>query len=509
MAFTKKTQITSNQSSISPAQKLDESQIGKLEETGYIVTPISNNPNILSSTSPTSKQVMPGVSVAGFQDTAGNFFVVDEKNTVHNVQFFGDNLNTGTGGGMEGGGMTGGPLYVKPTPTENFGITPVDQPVLPRNPVDLLPPAPPNLGSGRIYTPFTTEDIIPNQQEVVTRALWSGNEGNLTSFFTSSNQNSTQKRYYYEIFNSASGECGSEAQFSIAYGHKQGSGSADEGGQVNDTPSRAIYGQYKQLCLDKDQERFTVGGTATDSIYVINVNRARMREYLDEGNLEINLHQLSGSFFLAGGGQQNAHTGSNVKLGTPGRIIRLVDDSRTANPTVGESGEIYNIVSGTIEDGVFNSSAPHYYGLLYKRLGVVVLDGNRLDISASFLTVTGSEIPGDNAFKLYRSMSGSALYTDLSGDKLGFQGRSAEKVKSTHYFVRVKNAEYNFSNNPSFTTGSEGDLSQPTMIGDPKTYITTVGLYNPNKELIAVAKTSKPIQKSFTKEALIKIKLEF
>jgi CxxC motif-containing protein len=73
----------------------------------------------------------------------------------------------------------------------------------------------------------------------------------------------------------------------------------------------------------------------------------------------------------------------------------------------------------------------------------------------------------------------------------------------------VKNQEYNFSNNPTFTTGSEGDLAEPTMIGDPKTYITTVGLYNTNKELLATAKTSKPIQKSFTKEILLKIKLDF
>jgi CxxC motif-containing protein len=49
----------------------------------------------------------------------------------------------------------------------------------------------------------------------------------------------------------------------------------------------------------------------------------------------------------------------------------------------------------------------------------------------------------------------------------------------------------------------------PWGVGDPKTYITTVGLYNTNKELLATAKTSKPIQKSFTKEILLKIKLDF
>lgn len=491
----------------STPSKVDSGQIAKIEGAGYNVTPVSNNPGDLSGTVPTTKQVMPGVNVNGYSDVNGNFYVVNETNTVHKVDYVGPNLNTGGGSTninpgnfpTHGGGL---PL----PPTETKPITPFI-PTTPITPVGPLPPT--NLGSGRIYTRFQEGDVIPNQQEIVTRALWSNNVGNLLTFFTSSLQSANSKRYYYEIFNSSSGVCGSEGQFAIAYGHKQGSGSADEGGQVNDTPTRAIYGQYKQLCLDPDQERFIINGTATDSIYAINIARARMREYIDEGNIELNLQRLSGSQWLAGGGSQNAWTGSNVRVFPTQAVTRLIDDSRINSATITSAGEVYNIVSGTIEDGVYNSSAPHYYGLLYPRLGVMILDGNRLDLSASFLTVTGSEIPGDNAYKLFLSISGSARYTDASGDYLGFAGRSAERVKSTHYFVRVKNSEYNFSNNPTFVTGSEGDLSQPTFIGDPKTYITTVGLYNDNKELLAVGKLSKPLQKSFTREALVKLKLEF
>lgn len=496
MAFTKKTQSTLGAGSTQPV-KLDSSQIGKIEEAGFTTIPVSSNPQVVEGLQQTTKQIMPGVSVPGFQDSVGNFYVVQENNTVHNVKYTGPSLNTGGG--------------TDPSLTEGFvpKITPPGLGLPPAVPSTPLPPAPPNLGSGRIFTSFENGDVVPNQQETVTRALWSGNVGNLLTFYTSSAQTATQQRYYYEIFNSASGGCGAEAQFSVAWGHKQGSGSADEGGQVNDTPSRAIYGQYKQLCLDAGTERFTFNGTATDSIYVINVNRARMREYLDEGNIEINLQRLSGSQWLAGGRAQNAWTGSNVRTTGQQNILRLIDDSRVASATVGESGEVYNIVSGTIEDGVYNSSAPHYYGQLYRRLGIIVLDGAKLDLSASFLTVTGSEIPGDNAWKLFTAISGAALYSDASGDRLGFQGRSAEKVKSTHFFVRVKNQEYNFSNNPTFVTGSEGDLYEPTFIGDPRTYVTTVGLYNPNKELLAVAKTSRPIQKSFTKELLLKIRLDF
>jgi hypothetical protein len=485
MSFIKKGAAVNPQGDV---PKVDSGQLSKLADMGLDVKAVANNPNVIANAVPVEKQVAPGVVLQGKQDQAGNFFVVDEKNVVHNVK-----PNTPI---FEGEPQTGGPIF----PPNQLPPSPA--------PVPGVPP-PSNLGSGRIWTRFQEGDIVPNQQETVTRALWSNNVGNLTTFYTSSAQNSTSKRYYYEIFNSASGDCGSEGQFAVAWGHKQGSGSADEGGQINDTPSRAIYGQYKQLCLDPDQERFIINGTATDSIYAINVARARMREYLDEGNLELNLQRLSGSQWLAGGGAQNAWTGSNVRPFPTQAVLRLIDDSTVANGTITTAGEVYNIVSGTLEDGIYNSSSPHYYGLLYRRLGIVILDGNKLDQSASFLTVTGSEIPGDNAYKLFTSISASALYTDASGDRLGFAGRSAEKVKSTHYFVRVRNQEYNFSNNPTFTTGSEGDLAQPTMIGNPTTYITSVGLYNDQKELLAVAKLNKALKKTFSSEALVKVRLDF
>ena len=50
---------------------------------------------------------------------------------------------------------------------------------------------------------------------------------------------------------------------------------------------------------------------------------------------------------------------------------------------------------------------------------------------------------------------------------------------------------------------------QSLLLKDPKTYITTVGLYNDRQEMLAVAKLSRPLVKDFTKEALIRIKLDY
>ena len=90
-----------------------------------------------------------------------------------------------------------------------------------------------------------------------------------------------------------------------------------------------------------------------------------------------------------------------------------------------------------------------------------------------------------------------------------FTARNEEIVTSTHYFTRIKNRDYNLSNNPTYYTSSDGSLKVSTFIGDPHSYITTVGLYNNSNELLAVAKVSTPLLKSFDREALIKVKLDY
>jgi len=356
--------------------------------------------------------------------------------------------------------------------------------------------------NGRTFTKFdVANDIISNQTEVVTGGLWSDNVASLETYFTASSQTTTQRRYYVDVLHKAPSETGSAVQFSLAFGHALGSGS-DSQGQLNDSPSKAIYSQYKQLLLPPSDTRFTTAGSgSTDYIYVINFKRNRMKERLDAGNFEVPLRLISGS-------RPTNATGSVDVSGST--IITLIDDSSLASPKIGDSGKVYNIVSGSINGGVFNPTAPVYYGLAYPDYGTLILDGKMLDQQLNFQTNTGSSSEGNNHFALFHSISGSALVTNPStSDPYGFMARNSEKVTSTHYFVRVKNAEYNFSNNPSYITGSVGQIAQSTFIGDPKTYITTVGLYNDRQELLAVAKLSKPLLKSFQREALIRVKLDY
>ena len=341
--------------------------------------------------------------------------------------------------------------------------------------------------SKRVYTALKVGDVVEGGVEKVTRGLWSGNVGTLTTFHTSSAQSDIQKQYYYEVFDGISTGVTSESQFSVTYGHNQGSGSL---GQNEDSPSNAIYSQYAQILLPDNQRIFKFNNTSTQHIYAINLNRARLKDRLDPGNFELHLAKLTGA--------------ATPAVHSDDFVVSLIDNSGDTQQAATQIGRVYSLVSGSILNGVQDASIE--YGSVYPEQGVIILNAQKLDLAGlNFGTVTTSNTNGDNAFRLFTSISGAAAINVNNG----FAARNEERVQSTLYFVRAKNGEYNFSNNPSYTTGSNGAFKQTTFANNPKSYITTVGLYNSTQELLAVAKLSKPILKSFSNEVLVKVKLDF
>lgn len=399
---------------------------------------------------------------------------------------------------------------------------PVIPPPSPTPPTPTLPPV--TLSPGKVYTLIENDDKLPRQRILETFGIWTSGSGettgNLTTFYTGSTDTGSFKRTIYQLPNT---ECYSEPQFDIVYGHDGGSGSRDLGGYDFMTPSNAVYGQYRSICLENEQ-RFNLGNKDIVHFYAINVSQPRVADKLDEGNIELNLALLSGSKFLQGGGAVNAHTGSNVKLLGNGQIIRLIDDSQlelnqlSSNALSNEyriissskvhRSNVFYMVSGSIEDGIYNKTYPQVYGLFYPKQGIILLDADKLDQSGSFLTVTGSDVNGDNYMKLFTSISGAAQYTDASGDYLGFQARKTKYSYVEQYFIRVKNQDYNFTNNPTYISGSEGEIITD-FYNNPKVYITQIGLYNPNHDLLAVAKLSRPILKNYSEEGLFEVKLKW
>lgn len=85
---------------------------------------------------------------------------------------------------------------------------------------------------------------------------------------------------------------------------------------------------------------------------------------------------------------------------------------------------------------------------------------------------------------------------------------SEEIITTSHVYIRARNKEFNYSTNPSFSD-IQGNIRFRELKDNPVVYITTVGLYNDNGDLLAVAKVPTPIKKTFHDEVLIQVQLDF
>lgn len=334
---------------------------------------------------------------------------------------------------------------------------------------------------------FDQEDVVVSA-ESVTSPVWSGDQVTLTGFFTSSTQTGGNSGdYFFDIYQTGSNLTGARVQFSAAYADKKGSGSLLFNDNVTGkSPSSTIYGQYRSLVLGNEDADFSFGGVSSDYFYVVNIDRANYKEKLLPGTTDIVLG-LSGS----------------------SRHISLTDNSRAVTTTTfNDAGRVYQLVSGSL--GNVNTTFPNgytensgSYGLLLPDIGVILLNGKALDTDASggglnLDTNRDSNTAGNNIRLIYNYLR----------DGSSFRIQSEETIASNFVFVRARNAEFNYSTNPSLITGS-GELRYNVMINSPQSYVTTVGLYNDNNDLLAVAKLSRPLLKDFNKEALIRIKLDY
>jgi len=337
------------------------------------------------------------------------------------------------------------------------------------------------------YKRLDQEDITLSAESTVA-PLWTGGTVNLNSAFTSSTQvSSNTGNFFYEIYhqNPDAGTTSNtaEIQYSIAFGDKLGRGTGLFNGNVDGkSPSSVIYGQYRNLVFGDEDTDFRFGGITSDYFYVINVNRSRYKEKLFPGSL-------------------------NLTLSKDGSNLELTDNSKQVS-TVSyvDSGRVFDIVSGSngaaYSGNGFAGDDIGSYGKFLPDVGLIILNGRALDQAAPIGINLGTELDAGtdnrNLNKLFSSIS--------EGEK--FELQSEETITSNFVFIRVRNAEFNYSTNPSNITGS-GELTHDVMVNSPQAYVTSVGLYNDNNDLLAVAKLSRPLLKDFTKEALIRIKLDY
>ena len=336
----------------------------------------------------------------------------------------------------------------------------------------------------KVFQDFDSEDVIESNTKIaVTDGMWTaGTTGSLKvgAFHTASQ--GTSKQYYVQNYSDSALQ---SPEFAVAYGNYFGSSSVSASGASQGyTPSKAVYTQYANLLLDATDDVFTINGTNDHDFIAITFDRRNYKEQVNPGNWTL---QIS--------------SGSHA--------LQLCDDSSTnAAGTTSGGKKVYNVVSGS-DQTIFD--ATHIYGLFYPEAATIIL--SRRLLSSETNAYTSAAFP---TFTKYFVTSSANLdqghngyFWDLMKSASLFTARSQEDITSAHYFCRIKNGDYNFSTNPTFTFTGSGQLRHASMVRDPQVYVTTVGMYNDENELVATAKLSKPLLKNFTREALIKVKLEF
>ena len=360
-------------------------------------------------------------------------------------------------------------------------------------------------------------DKITQTEKVTSPYFSDGTTELLAASIVTSSLTDTNETYFVGISNSSTT---TTEEFNVAFGSLNGYGAQVESNTKSET--EAVYRQFASLLLAPTEvtggfiisSPGSVSANASgrdDEIFVLSARRSNMKDRINKGTWEIAL------------------TGS-LSNGTAGaQILRLKDDSSTTEATATPVGDRYNIVSCSSAGTIVTAATERNFGFFYPDMGIMVFSANELSSSipgnlnerlrtvsfgsASSFSPAGSQqgfgfantsddtVNRKTALRFVNCLAGS------TGGKLSF--RDEEDQVSAQYFCRVRSGHMNFSNNPTFVSGSLNELRQSTMKGNPTTFISSVQLYNRSGDIVAVGNLSTPLKKNFSSEATIKVKLTY
>ena len=353
------------------------------------------------------------------------------------------------------------------------------------------------------FTRLTEDDFVVSADSI-SSTLWTDGSPSLQTVFTSSAQIAGNSGdFYVNVFQTAATE---SIQFALTYGNSYGSGSANYNAAVDGkSPTSTVYGQWQDLAIGDENTDFVFGAVSVPEFFAMPFERACYKEKIFLGSTKLTISGTLGTVELT----DNSNYVSSVQFNEAGRVFQLIS---------GSQGVITTDATSLARDGY---SASGSYGWLLPDIGTIILNPHALTGSLALggcgFVYSGSGYSGSDSYvsttaapsQLYRAISGSIENSGSSAGDDYFFINSEETITSDFIFVRPRSSEYNYSANPSFISGSTGEVLYPSFINNPQVYTTTVGLYNDTNELLAVAKLSRPLVKDFTKESLIRVKLDF
>lgn len=237
-----------------------------------------------------------------------------------------------------------------------------------------------------------------------------------------------------------------------------------------------VNGNIQEFDQDGD---ISAGGTKLKEVYVLNFARLLSKDEVKKGSFTIKL--ATGS----------ANSPVDFSLLKEISDHNAENDFRVNSPA-GEYGILYT-----------SSATPNTgsgVGLIYYQAGMCVLTASVFDQALLDGTETVSG-----------TLSGSTIEANADALRARFDNVSfnnTTELNSTIYFCRVNHNEYNYSSNPTYLSSSQVVVKQQTTDA-PVSYITTVGLYSADNELLGVAKLSEPLKKDPNNELILRVRLDY
>jgi hypothetical protein len=280
--------------------------------------------------------------------------------------------------------------------------------------------------------------------------------------------------------------------FDITFGYNANStlSASDSSTVVQQDKKINIYNEMAQVLMGHDAtgsiKEFKIpGGEYIREAYFMSFARLLNKDEISKNNFSLKLDGLDG----AEGAW--ARPGTQMK---PDTITLPTSDNETVFYTDSPAGE-YSILSSSQSGSV---------GLLFYQAGMAVLG------TGSIYSMTGAAATSVQQ-TLLNIMTGSSI--SGSADALRHQINTIDfnnttELNSTIYFCRANHNEFNYSSNPTYLSASKILVKEDTM-DEPISYITTVGLYSPDNELLAVAKISEPLKKTPTTELTLRVRLDY
>jgi len=261
------------------------------------------------------------------------------------------------------------------------------------------------------------------------------------------------------------------------------------------TKKENIYNQMAQVLvgydvagniLKFDQDGDLTGGTKYDDVIVIPFSRLLVKDEIKKGTFSITI----------GVDQTYSTTGYS-------NFLTISDsdgsDQYYVNSPVGEYGILYASGGGL--------GAPVSAGLLYYQAGIAVLDTQIFDskngVGGTQLDSDGTSVTNMLALHTIENFSDG-----IRNRITNIQFNNTTELNSTIYFCRANHNEFNYSTNPTYVDGSKIRV-KVNSTDEPVSYITSIGLYNDNGELMATAKLSEPLKKSPSTEFTLRCRLDY